>query len=179
LALDVLHDEDALQLLGLLAPAVVADFPREASALVGELEGLPLALRVAGRLLQEEQRMGWGVAELLTEIRDGAALLAAKAPKDRVDRDQQTIPTVQALLQRSTDRLSDDDRLGFAYLGAFAAKPARFGEMDVLAVLGADDGRAVIRRLVARGLVERIGSGGFQIHAVLAFHARQLLAGAS
>jgi hypothetical protein len=172
--LDVLGDDDALELLGLLAPSVVAEFPTEAAALVNELEGLPLALRVAGRLLQEEQRLGWGVADLLGEIREGAALLRAQAPNDRAELDGQTIPTVRALLQRSTDRLNTRDRLGFAYIGAFSPKPARFGEVEALAVLG-PDGRDVIRSLVARGLVEALGNSSFQIHALLAMHARELL----
>jgi hypothetical protein len=59
-------------------------------------------------------------------------------------------------------------------LGAFAAKPARFDSQAVQAVWQTDDVRSTLRVLVDRGLLEPIGNGVFQMHALLAMHARSL-----
>ena len=172
-----LDEPGALKLLTNLAPNVVEQSPDASRQLVNALEGLPLAIRVAGRLLEAELRMGWGITDLVEEITEGAALLDAMAPEDRFDPATQTIPTVSMLLQRSTDRLDDQTRERFAYLGVFAPKPATFDLAAMQSVWMVDDGRATARQLADRGLLEPIiGTGRFQIHAVLVLHAKSLLA---
>lgn len=177
-----LSDEKSLELLQLLAPTVVAQFPNESLELVHELEGLPLALQVAGHMLNAEAAYGFGVQELLTELRDGAKkyesdkLLGAKAPADRVDLSTETTPTVAILLQKSTDRLDEDVRDSFAFLGAFAPKPATF-DLDAMAyVWEKEDPKPVARTLVDRGLLEFIPEmGRYQMHALVVMHAKSLL----
>jgi hypothetical protein len=102
--LPILDEAFAQQLLETLVPTVVAQYPAESRALVQSLEGLPLAIKVAGRLLQAEIGYGWGIADLLTEIQDGVRLLESQVPIDRFDVANQTLPTVSILLRRSTDR---------------------------------------------------------------------------
>lgn len=172
--LPLLQEDDSMLLLRLLAPAVVAGKHDACLQLVRDLEGLPLALHVAGRLLASEARMGWSVDELLVRLRDGAAVINAKAPADRADIEKQTIPTVAALLQQSTDLLDNHTRECFAFLGAFAPKPATFDLDAMSAVWNADDPKPVIRELAARGLIEPAG-GRFQMHSLLVAHARSLL----
>ena len=172
--LPLLREEDGMLLLGLLAPAVVTGKGEACLQLVRDLEGLPLALHVAGRLLASEARMGWSVDDLLLRLRDGAAVINAKAPADRADIEQQTIPTVAALLQQSTDVLNPRTRECFAFLGAFAPKPATFDLDAMSAVWKVDDPKPVVRELAARGLIEPSG-GRFQMHALLVAHARALL----
>jgi len=180
--LAVLSDEKSLELLQLLAPTVVAQFPNESLDLVHELEGLPLALQVAGHMLNAEAAYGFGVQELLTELREGAKkyesdkLLGAKAPADRVDLATETTPTVAVLLQKSTERLDEDVRDSFAYLGAFAPKPATF-DLDAMAyVWEKEDPKPVARTLVDRGLLEFIPEmGRYQMHALVVMHAKSLL----
>ncbi|MCA9915832.1 MAG: hypothetical protein KC496_20900, partial [Anaerolineae bacterium] len=75
--LSVLTSDSAIQLLKMLTPNTVSQFPQESLQLVEDLEGLPLAIQVAGRLLQAEERLGWGVVDLLAELREGANLLYA------------------------------------------------------------------------------------------------------
>jgi hypothetical protein len=173
--LDILDDESALELLERLAPTVVAEHPHASHELVHELEGLPLALQVAGHQLQSQASMGLGVEELLQELRDGARLLAAAAPADRIDLIEQTTPTVAALLAQSTDRLGEEDRDRFALLGAFAPKPATFSVDALESVWEASDPVPTITTLVQRGLLEPIGGRRFQLHALLVAHARSLL----
>jgi hypothetical protein len=172
--LPVLTDESALELLGLLAPSVVTEYPTESSDLIRQLEGLPLAVHVAGRMLNAETKLGWGVREMLIELRSGADIIKQKAPADRADLETQTIPAVATLFKQSTDRLDRFTRDCFAYLGAFAPKPATFDLAALKAVWQLEDPKPTVRELVSRGLLEPVG-GRFQMHALLVAHALSLL----
>jgi hypothetical protein len=133
-------------------------------------------------MLNVEASYGFGVIELLTELREGAKnyegakLLAAKAPADRVDLASETTPTVAVLFKKSTDRLDDLTRDYFAYLGAFAPKPATFDLAAMKAVWQVEDPKPYARTLVDRGLLEYIPEiGRYQMHALVVMHARSLL----
>jgi NB-ARC domain-containing protein len=171
--LDVLSEDDALKLMRILASDVVERYPAESRALVGDLERLPLALHVAARLLRIELRQGWGVTELLKDIREGAAIIKAQAPPDRL-RDG-TIPTVTALLQKSTSLLDEHTRDCFALLGVFAPRPATFDMEAMKSVWQVENPKPIARELVRRGLLEPASFGRFQMHALLVAHAKSLL----
>jgi transcriptional regulator with XRE-family HTH domain len=174
--LKVLKDKDALLLLEQLAPGVVAKFPDECLVLVQELEGLPLALQVAGRLLHTETNCGFGVIELIEELRDGAKLLKAQAPADRADLVNETTPTVAALLHKSLDRLDQATRDCYAYLGVFAPKPATFDLAAMKFVWQVEDPKPIVRTLVDRGLLEFVPEiERYQMHALLVMLAKSLL----
>lgn len=172
--LPVLDETSSLELLEYLAPDTRM-YPGQLRRLVKTLEGLPLALRVAGHLLSMEAGMGWGIDDLLAEIESETTLLKAKAPSDCVDLLSSTTPSVVALLRKSTDHLDPDLREYFALLGPFAPKPATFGLEDMAAVWQLDDARPVVRQLVSRGLLEPSGAGRFQMHSLLVAHANALL----
>lgn len=173
--LPVLSEAAALELLGKLAPQIITEYPQEAVELVRDLEGLPLAIHVAGRLLHSEARLGWGVNELLAELRTGASLLQAQAPSEMFGIGHDTSPTIAALLKRSTDLVDEETRHRFAYLGLFVPKPATF-DLEAMAVAwDVDDPRPTARLLVNRGLLEPVSGGRFQMHALLVLHARSLL----
>jgi hypothetical protein len=175
--LGVLSEEDALTLLRKLAPAVVANNETASRELVNDLEGLPLALQVAGRLLHTEASYGFGVTDLLDKIREGATLIDAQAPADRADVANETTPTVAALLELSTNRLDEHTLICFAYLGAFAPKPATFDLPAMQAVWEVEDARPTTRTLVDRGLLEPIeDTGRFWLHAILVAHAKSFWA---
>ncbi|HEV7904642.1 MAG TPA: NB-ARC domain-containing protein [Pyrinomonadaceae bacterium] len=171
--LPVLTEENALILLHNLAPAIVKEHPDECLELVRDLECLPLALHVAGRLLKAEAKMGFNVIDLINGIRAGAKLLPEPAPIDRAE--GATLPTVSALLQRSTDQLDEATRDCFAYLGVFAPKPATFDLEAIQAVWQTNDPKPIVRKLVGHGLLEPVGLGRFQMHALLVQHAGSLL----
>ncbi len=172
--LPVLTDNDALELLRVLARSVVERYPDQSLELVRELEGLPLALQVAGHLLNVEAGYGLGVVELLAELRDGAKLLESQAPVSRIGIADATNTTIAALLQKSTDRLDALTRDCFAYLGAFAPKPATFDLQAMQAVCQVEDPQPIARALVDRGLLEPVPNERFQMHALLVAHARSL-----
>lgn len=174
--LDVLSDENAFALLRVLAPKVVEQHPDESQVLVRELEGLPLAIQVAGHLLQSESELGFSVVDLLSELRGGARLLAAPAPADQTDLTKETTPTVAALFNKSTDHLDPTARDCFAYLGPLAPKPATFDLETMQAIWQVDDPKPIMRILVDRGLLEPVlETGRFQMHSLLVMHAKSLL----
>jgi hypothetical protein len=172
--LPVLTEESALKLLRLLVPEVMERYPKPCRELVRSLEYLPLALHVAGSLLKTEAKMGWGVSDLVKEIQAGATLVSKAAPLDRAERGR--IPTVTALLKKSTDMLDAATRECFASLGAFAPKPATFNLDAMKAVWEVRDPKPIARTLVGHGLLEPLGSGRFQMHALLVAHAKSLCA---
>lgn len=174
--LPVLTDEKAYELLKWLAPRAVARHPDETRILVKELEGLPLALQVAGRLLHSEASIGFEIPDLIEELRTGAKLIEARPPADRIELANETTLTVATLLQRSTERLDPVTLDCFAYLGAFAPRPATF-DLEALAyVWEVEDPKPIVRTLVARGLLEPIPeTGRFQMHPLLIMHAQSLL----
>ena len=174
--LKVLKDEDALILLKKLAPSVVKGHPQECMVLAQELEGLPLALQVAGRLLNTEANLGFGVVELIKELRTGARLLVAQPPADRFELANETTPTIAALLQRSLAHLDEATLDRYAYLGAFAPKPATFDLDAMKFVWQVEDPEPTVRALVDRGLLESIPEQHrYQMHALLVMLAKSLL----
>lgn len=173
--LSVLSHESGLRLLEILTPNTVRDFPDESLQLIQDLEGLPLAIQVAGRLLHNEEKLGWGVVDLLAELREGTRLLDEPAPSDMLRVYQDTTPTISALLRRSTDTLNPLTRERFALLGLFVPKPATFDLGAINAIWGVDDSKPTARELVNRGLLEPVGGGRFQMHALLVAHARSML----
>lgn len=174
--LKVLTEEKSLELLGLLARSVVDSYPQESIELANTLEGLPLALQVAGHLLNTEQGYGFSVKDLLAELRDGTRILESKAPGSRIGLENETSATVVVLLQKSTDRLDAQTRDCYAYLGAFAPKPATFDEAAMKAVWEVEDPRPAIKALVDRGLLEYLPeTSRYQMHALLVSHAKSLL----
>lgn len=174
--LGVLGASAGTALLKMLAPEVVARYPQHTLELVQDLEGLPLALQVAGCLLHTESELGWSIIDLLNDIRHGETLMNANVPAGMIGLEQETRPTVAKLIQKSTDRLDESTRLRFAYLGLFAPKPATFDLGAMAAVWDVSDPRPIIRVLVNRGLLEPLAKGRFQIHALLVLHARTVFA---
>jgi hypothetical protein len=116
----------------------------------------------------------------MSELGSSTRLLQQAAPDDRLDPRTGTIPTFSVVLKQSTARLDEETRERFAYLGAFAPKPATFDMEAMQAVWVSpdlDNTRATVRTLADRGLLEPIiGTGRFQMHAVLVLHAQSLLA---
>jgi hypothetical protein len=171
----VLTEEASIKLFAALAPRVAEMYPDTVRDLVRDLECLPLALQVAGHLANAEWRKGWDVSSLLAELRDGSKILRETAPADRMDFETQTIPTVATLLKQSVNRLSPDARDCFAFLGAFAPKPATLDVQAMGSVWDMNDPRPMIDTLVDRGLLEPIGVGRFQMHALMVALAKSLL----
>jgi hypothetical protein len=177
--LDVLDDDKGFDLFSQLAPSVARQYPSQIKTLIRDIEGLPLAIRVAGRLLDEEYALGVDITPLMIDIRENRRLLGEKAPDDRFDPKTGTTPTINFLIQQSTSRLDEKYRRYYIILGAFAPKPATFdlAAMEFMwQITDSSLSLSIIRILVNRGLLEPIPTiNRFQMHAVLAMHAQSLL----
>ncbi|HEY9405060.1 MAG TPA: NB-ARC domain-containing protein [Pyrinomonadaceae bacterium] len=171
--LPVLSEENSLILMYHLAPEIVERYRDECLQLVRDLGCLPLALHVAARLLKAEQKLGLSVVNLIDGIREGAKLFPEPAPADRAE--GTVLPSVHALLKRSTDELDPETRKYFAYLGPFVPKPATFSLDAIRAQWRIEDPLSTVRKLVGHGLLEPVGEGRFQMHELLVKHARSLL----
>lgn len=169
-----LTEDAAFTLLRSIAPMQVEQYPDECREIVRELGCIPLALHVAGRLIKAESRMGLDVAPLLQGIREGQMIASEPAPIDMSI--SSTIPTVDALLERSISSLDESTRDCFAFLGAFAPEPATFDLASIAAVWQVQDPKPIVRKLVDYGLLEPIGAGRFHMNTLMVKYARTLLA---
>lgn len=173
--LDVLSDAAALQVLSASAPSAFEAYKDDMEVLVKTLEGLPLALRVAGRLIEEEHVLGYGsVPELIRDLQADFGLYANKSRTERFDEALGKTPTISMLFRRSVAMLAPQDRQAFACVGWFSPKPARFDLRALAGVCALEDPKATARALVGRGLMEPLGEGRFQMHYTLAMYARHL-----
>ena len=173
--LGVLSDTFALELLQKLAPHVVAEHPAETETLLSKLEGLPLALQVAGRLLQSEYSTGFGVNELIKEISEGSRLLQEKVPIGQDNLSNETTPSVAALLYKSLDHLDPFVRHCYAHLGVLAPSPAKFDQSVLSNFWKTPDPKPILRTLVGRGLLEYLPQEKlYQMHSLLVMLAKSL-----
>lgn len=174
--LEVLTEDDAVELLECLAPNVVKHHEKECRRLAQDVEFLPLALQVAGRLLRIEYSRTGDVHKLFDQLRSEPqqALMEADVPADVYGLVGDKAQTVQALLRFTTDLLDDATRDRFAYLGAIAEKPAIVSTSYLAGLWQVDDATPTISSLLDFGLIERVKNDRFQIHAVLKAHAQSL-----
>ncbi|MCX5232020.1 NB-ARC domain-containing protein [Streptomyces sp. NBC_00233] len=184
--LDVLTTDDSVELLRRLAPGVADAHPAALRVLAERVEGLPLALQVAGKLLHSEFALGLPVDDLAESLGQDARLLSEEVPPQLAGLVEESSPTVAAVLSRSVATLDPVSRLRFAYLGAFAPKPATFtidaatevwGAIPATGELSRPDGSPLdtVRVLTNRGLLESAGGGTYQMHGLLALYASHLL----
>jgi hypothetical protein len=173
--LSVLDGDRGVEILFRLAPTVVTKYPDKSRELVGALEGLPLALRVAGLLLNAESKIGLDMFGLLGELISGVKIIDAPVPPELGTLMEEVPSTVAALLQRSITYLPPRTQACFARLGALAPEPATFALDAMRDVWEMADPIPMVRELIGRGLLEPVGERRFHMHAVLHKLANSLL----
>lgn len=165
---DPLVDDAALQMLTTLAPGVVDAMADDIHRLVEAIDGIPLALHIVGRHLDTAYLVGGVPAarELLNKIRSAHDLLTLQEHEtDDV--------TLRAVLDVSTEDLSDDDCKALDYLTVFPPRPNDFSTAAALKVTGS---HSSLKRLRSTGLLAltQPDPGRYSLHRVIAEHARQL-----
>ena len=121
--LGTLSENSALELLNMLAPDVIKIYKQRIPPLIQALEGLPLALRVAGPTLQHYYQMHLDLEMLIDEfVNHYKRLLNSLAPGDRFDEKTGRTPTIELLFKRSVQTLSPEAQQAFAVLGVFQRK---------------------------------------------------------
>ena len=175
--LDCLSLEDSIALLRHLAPDAVESHPEECSQLAERLEGLPIALQVAGRMLLEATEHDRDIPELLAECEDLTGILERTAPCDMTEVAQLSTPTVAALLKKSTDSLPVETRRRFALLGVIPPEPVSFSREYLAEYWSVSESEAqmTIGKLLDSGLLKDASAERYQIHGVIAALAKSLL----
>ncbi|MBL8119949.1 MAG: DUF4062 domain-containing protein [Anaerolineae bacterium] len=170
-----LNEDEGYELLSHveIAPQFSERHSGAARQLVKDLEGLPLALKVAGGLLESRMRRQLPVTDLLGSINSEKLLLSAKV-EERFDAKTGTTPTVDYVFRQSTDALDEEARIKLAELALMAPKPATFSFEDLEMTWQSSNTILIISRLIDQGLVEPTEFGRFQIHSLVMMHARRL-----
>jgi NB-ARC domain len=194
-----LDEVSAFELFERLAPVVVKSHEEKSRELVTSLEGLPLAIQVAGRLLRTKSRVGWDIGKLIDNLtsrteellREGVPPNMRELAGELLRREGVYSVTVAALLELSIKQLSNDEvRDRFADLGSQAPKPYTFDVDDVLGLWGIktfEEAAPTLEELINVGLIQRIESPSetrprsrkppqarFMMHALLVALARSL-----
>ena len=138
------------------------------------LEGLPLALRVAGALFRERYLLT-DLTGLINELEQNFREFQDRAPADRFDEELGQTPTIGLLFRRSIQTLPEREQVAFACVGTFAPKPATFEIEDFVDVAELEDGAETVRILIGRGLLELLEDRRLQMHYTLVMYAKHLL----
>ena len=179
-SLETLEGSAGVELLRYFAGEAVDAHPEKCLELVHALDGLPLALHVAGRLLATRQRLGLGVETLIESLRDGAIILEKNLPPNMQPfiEEANKNSTVAELVRRSVDYLPPQARRCFFCLGAMAPKPATFNLEAIRDVwFFVTDPLPVLSVLVDSGFLEPLSNNRFQMHAMLVAYAKWRLEG--
>jgi hypothetical protein len=145
--------------------------------LIEDLGRLPLAIVVAGGLLGSERGRAIGIRTLLSQIRDGKALLETQVPANMVSVLAETVPSVAALLRRSLQVFDESQQAKFAMLSVFAPKPAAIDLPMMAAVwqVALEEAAEIAGLFVHHGILQATRDGRFQLHAVLSKLAQGML----
>ena len=150
--LDVLPEDDALALLAnILGP--LDGHEAAAKAVIGLVEGLPLALELAAKLCDNGPAdLGWVARQLSQKPELDILKLEGQEVRET---------SMEACLALSYRGLEPDLQRRFRALGVFA--PAAFDLAALAAVWGDEDGEAAepaVRGLLRRGLLAQRGAWG-------------------
>ena len=167
---EVLSPDASMELIRKISPDAIQTDEAGAKQLISQLEGLPLGLTIAGRLLAEEVGAGLGVSGILEELRDKQKRLEMSSESH----------SLAAILKTSYDCLpSELHQRVFRLLGIFTigGKSVSFSAEAASAISGLDlrSLQKAMVILVSRALVEAAGEGRYVLHSVLADYAATLL----
>jgi len=174
---ETLTNAASLNLLRELALEAVDADENAANELATVLDGLPLALTLAGQMLAAEWETGLGVAGALSELKDREARLKLVGAEKRAGL-ASAEPSLRAILAMSYERLPDEaTKRAFRLVGVFGGKPLTFSFEAVAAVWGMElrPAQKTMVALVGRALVEPVESGRYTLHTTLADFAESLL----
>jgi len=173
--LEALSEKHSLELLEILAREPVKQYRDKMSDLSTTLEGLPLAIQVAGRLMDFRDKANLDVEPLINELINNYNTLLNEGDPNRVDEETGQTPTIALLFKRSVETLTSDGQLAFVSLGVTRRKPATFSLETIKAVWEIASPEHLILDLVGRGLLEATKDRRFVMHQTLHMYANKLL----
>ncbi|HEX8221270.1 MAG TPA: NB-ARC domain-containing protein [Chloroflexia bacterium] len=179
---NILSLEASLELLSSLAPVAVKTDPQVARQLCVQLERLPLALKLAGRLLAVESYNRTRVQQVLHDlVEQRKARLKLLQDEGRLGLDEENPVSLQAILGISVERLTSVEQDRFAMLAVFGSEPLTWDINAAASVweCTVDEARKTTGVLVNRGLIECSSSDcstdDYVMHALLADYSAVLM----
>ncbi|HNO63241.1 MAG TPA: NB-ARC domain-containing protein [Thauera aminoaromatica] len=170
---ELVPELDPPQAFGLLcevAPGAVEADPMAAKALLGTLQGLPLAIVLVGKVLRRAASEAHADPARLRRAYDEVAQAGRRLGLLRPE-DQRTLGEV---IELSFGALrSDAARDAATALSIFRPKPNAFGRDIALAVGEADE--QTLEDIGDIGLIEQVGKDVFTMHRIIAEYARTRL----
>jgi hypothetical protein len=164
---------------------IVANFHPDIDDLLERLDGLPLAITVAGGLLSRASSRGHSIDGVIEQLRNRTdILLTQPVPTDvrQFMHDVEDNPNLVALLQLSTDELDEHTRECFAVLGdAAPTNEGTFGLKWMASGWGLplQEAQNVADRLVESGLMQHAktvrGMPYFYMHDLLVQYAKTMV----
>ncbi len=177
LQIEVLDEQASLELLSNLAPEAIQQDQDGAQELARALGGLPLALTLAGSLINEECRLGLGTTSLLEDLKNREERLALEGSEARQGMPQGRI-SLRTVFAMSYDHLLEDSwRKAFRLLAVIGGAPNTFSFGMAIAIWELDKRTAqkIMVKLVNQALVEARGAGRFALHQTMHDYAYSLL----
>jgi len=165
--------DDAVALVRAIAPAVVRADMSSTRRLCAKLDGLPLALTLAGRLLAIEAYVPERVQRVLDNLIDRhEARLSLLQIEGRLGLSSDSPVTLQAILGLSVELLTETDQRRFAMLSVFGGEPLTWSLQIATRFWGCaqQEAEVTVSRFIQHGLVER-RVGRYWTHALLADYA--------
>lgn len=184
LRVGVLDPKASLELLASFVPDTVAADVEAARQLCVKVEYLPLALKLAGRLLASEADVPGRMWRLVRELTDrGATRLALEQAEGRKGLGDDGSVSLKAILGLSVERLTATDQARFAMTAVFGGEPLTW-EIEAAAAVwqcATVDAEKTVSQFVQRGLAERWNRPGpgqtqrYWTHALLADYAADMM----
>ncbi len=167
-----LTEEDGLQLLERIAPAVVRAEPVRSRRLVRFVGGLPLALVLIGQYLRLEahNRQPRRLHLAFEWLYNPEKRLQLELPLVALERSTvYSTLSLQAAIAFSDERVSQQAQEALRLLSVFPAKPNTFSEQAALAITGAPV--EVFDQLSDAGLLESGGPDRYSLHRCIVDYA--------
>lgn len=149
--------------------SAVPDLPDEVCReLCERIDGLPLALKLACRLLVAAKQHNIDLAQTVKHISNLGNLLELDAPPEMAALIDLSTPTVAALYECSFEQLNATDQGRFGRLGDLNEEPATFSRRVLTALWECSEEDAIrsINTMIDRGLVTLYEAGTYQVHSL-------------
>ena len=175
-AVHELDETDGLTLIEGFVPEVVSAEPDEARALVRNVGGLPLALVLMGRYLQQETRSGQprrlkAALARLQDTSERLELAQSQTPLDHQPSLESSEPlSLQTVISISVQGLDDPSRQALEALSVLPPKPNTFSETAAMEIAGVP--AEVLDTLTDFGLLESSAPGRYMLHRSISEYAK-------
>lgn len=169
-----LTQDGSQQLLKTIAPTATERYADQLSTLTDTYQGIPLALQVAGHMLEDEIAIGWGAADMLQDLLNKDTILTGTAPADVARRLGQPSMTLRDVLRAGLEYIPIGLLLVLKKLVDDNDIDLEFDIEQASAVWGDSDPKTLLRQFIELGAVEVLGEGRFRIPALYALYLRSL-----